>query len=208
MLPDQFLRRSAVLAAITLAVTTLGCTSRADRAADTAADSGASPETARASAPAVGEDPAVPTAWVVRPDGIGPVRTGMTLAELSSVLGEQVRAAYADFEGCDYVRASRFPGGLALMVLNDTVARVDVDGDSIRTAEGARVGDSEERILTLYKGRVEVQPHKYTGPTGHYLVVSVPGDSLHRIIFETDGTRVTEYRAGRLPAVEFVEGCA
>lgn len=58
----------------------------------------------------------------------------------------------------------------------------------------------------MYPGRVEVQPHKYTGPEGHYLSVSVPSDTLLRIIFETDGRVVTRYRAGRRPAVEYVEG--
>ena len=33
-------------------------------------------------------------------------------------------------------------------------------------------------------------------------------DSAYRLIFETDGQRVTEYRAGLLPAVEWVEGCS
>jgi hypothetical protein len=30
---------------------------------------------------------------------------------------------------------------------------------------------------------------------------------MFRIVFETDGQRVTRFRAGRLPAVQYVEGC-
>jgi hypothetical protein len=29
----------------------------------------------------------------------------------------------------------------------------------------------------------------------------------NRIVFETDGKKVVKYRSGRLPAVEYVEGC-
>ena len=41
----------------------------------------------------------------------------------------------------------------------------------------------------------------------HYLKPSDPA-LPYRLVFETDGERVTRYRAGRLPEVEWVEGCA
>jgi hypothetical protein len=145
---------------------------------------------------------------VVRPESYGPVRFGQPIGVVSSALGERLQAAYSDFESCDYVSARGLPAGTALMVIKDTVMRVDVDSGGIPTAEGARVGDSEKSVLDLYAGRVSVQPHKYTGPVGHYLVVRAPGDSMYALIFETDGKRVTNYRAGRRPAVELVEGCA
>jgi hypothetical protein len=146
--------------------------------------------------------------WAVRPDGIGSVRVGMPMEQLRTALGEQVRASYADFESCDHVRSAALPAGVLLMIVNDSVARVEIDSAGVRTAEGAQVGDTEARVLDIYRGRVSVEPHKYTGPEGHYLVVTPPGDTLHRIIFETDGRQVTRYRVGPRPAVELVEGCA
>jgi hypothetical protein len=94
------------------------------------------------------------------------------------------------------------------MMDNSKVARVDVrETSSIRTAEGAGIGDTEEQIKTLYPGQFTVQPHKYTD--GHYLVIK-PNGSLanERIIFETDGKKVLQFRSGRTPAVEYVEGCS
>ena len=88
------------------------------------------------------------------------------------------------------------------------MARVDVTKPGVRTREGAQVGDPEAAVLKLYEGRVAVTPHKYSGPQGHYLTVTTPGDSLHRIVFETDGATVQNYRVGRLPEVEWVEGCS
>jgi hypothetical protein len=45
-------------------------------------------------------------------------------------------------------------------------------------------------------------------PAGHYLVITQPGDTVDQIIFETDGKRVLNFHAGRLPAVAYVEGCS
>jgi hypothetical protein len=89
------------------------------------------------------------------------------------------------------------------------IGRVDVDTSAIATAEGARVGDTESRILNLYERRVAVTPHKYV-EDGHYLTVTPadPADSAYRIVFETKDGRVTRYRAGVLPSVRYIEGCS
>jgi len=95
-----------------------------------------------------------------------------------------------------------------LMVVNDTIVRVEVDSLPVATTWGDRVGDSESAVLQRHAGHVQVQPHKYTGPKGHYLIVTTPDDTLHRLVFETDGQRVTTYRAGLRPYVDWVEGCS
>ena len=147
--------------------------------------------------------------WVARADGIGPIRAGMSLAEVSAALGEPVQVEYADFENCDYATPGALPDGVSLMIISDTVERVDViEPSEVRTAAGAGIGDLESSVVATYGSAATVQPHKYTGPEGHYVVVAPPGDSQHRIIFETDGDMVTLYRVGRMPAVEYVEGCA
>lgn len=148
------------------------------------------------------------TPLAVSPAGVGPVRTGWSLAQLNEAVGEQLKPAYDVNPECDYVDPVALPPGIALMVERDTIVRIDVDTTGIPTAEGAMVGDTEARILELYQGRVEVQPHKYTGPAGHYMVVKWPADSMRLLIFETDGERVLNYRAGIRPAVEYIEGCA
>lgn len=143
--------------------------------------------------------------WVVRPDGIGPLQVGTPLASASRALGEQL---IVHEPGCDHVNPGTMPEGILLMVIDDTIARVEVDSAGIPTVEGAQVGDSESRVLELYGARARIEPHKYTYPDGHYVVVTPPGDTLHRIIFETFKGRVTTYRAGRVPAVQLVEGCS
>lgn len=145
-----------------------------------------------------------PPDWTVRVDRIGALRAGMPLADASRLLGEALAVRQ---RGCDHVTSTRLPPGVRLMVVRDTVVRIEVDSAGVRTADSAQVGDSESRVLELYGPRARIEPHKYTYPAGHYLVIAPPGDTLHRLIFETLDGRVTTYRAGRLPSVAWVEGC-
>jgi hypothetical protein len=144
--------------------------------------------------------------WSISHRGIGPLRVGATVAEARSAFG----AAFSPdsvAKGCHHVGVSGSPGRVLAMVVDGRVARVETQDSAVATDRGGRVGDSEARIDSLYSGRVTVEPHKYVN--GHYLIVApeTAGDSS-RIIFETDGARVTRLRAGLLPAVGWVEGCS
>jgi len=156
--------------------------------------------------PAPPPAPAPETAWTVSAAGYGPIRIGWTVAELNAALTENVRPAYQVSDECDYVHPARLPGRVNLMVVKDTVVRVDVDTTGVLTDKGAGVGDSEQRISELY-GPVTVQFHKYRAG-GRNLIVTDPADSMLRIIFETDSGKVVRYRAGRRPPVDYVEGCS
>jgi len=132
----------------------------------------------------------------------------MTIAEASAVLqGALTTAPGIDTTGCAYLVWQGGPPGVRVMIDGGTVACVDVDSAGVATEVGARIGDSEERIQSLYAGRLTVSPHKYS--SGHYLTMTPANaaDSGYRIIFETDSGRVIRYRAGRRPQVEFVERC-
>ena len=144
--------------------------------------------------------------WRVSATGIGPVRIGMTLDEANEVLGGQLTPPEQLEPACDYVQPKNLPADVAFMIVEDRVVRVDVRDSTVLTEAGARVGDSEARIQSLYPGNVSVEPHKYVDQ-GHYLVVPAQGDTLHELLFETDGRTVREYRAGRRPEVGWVEGC-
>lgn len=146
--------------------------------------------------------------WVITPRGLGPLRVGMTRAEAEAAVGGSLAidgdSAWTD---CGYTPSDHLPAGVHVMVESGTIARIDVDSGSIATEAGARIGDSEERIRRLYAGRVATTPQKYTD--GHYLTVTpaTAADTVFRIVFESDSGRVKAYRAGRLPAVEYVERC-
>jgi len=138
--------------------------------------------------------------------GIGPLRAGMTLSEASAALGGALGAPSADTAGCRYVQWPGGPPGVRVMVEGGRIARVDVDSAGVRTATGVGIGDTEEQVQRQYGGRAAVSPQKYG--EGHYLTVTPnPSDTSYAIVFETSGGKVTRYRAGRRPQVEYVEGC-
>jgi len=151
--------------------------------------------------------PGTPTAdMLVTEYGIGPIRAGMTAEEVRRAMGGGFAEPRGGSSECGYAVMPKAPPGLAVMLENGKVARVEVRRGSIPTAAGAKIGDTEAKINSLYAGRVVTTPHKYT-PDGHYLTVTPTDKSANRIVFETDGKAVTEYRSGALPAVEYVERC-
>jgi hypothetical protein len=89
--------------------------------------------------------------WVVREDGVGPVKIGMSLSQLNAVL--HARFALPDNkedQGCFYVNPARH-AHLAFMIENGRLVRIDVDGAGIATGEGIAVGDAEERVRRMGK---------------------------------------------------------
>jgi hypothetical protein len=148
---------------------------------------------------------------VLRMDGIGALQVGMTVSEAGAALRDSLVVTYDLFDHeCDYVATSSLPPHIWLMVVGDTVVRIDVgDSSTVVTEEGAGIGTSESRLLGMYAGRVRVEPHPYSGPEWHYVIVDrAVGDTTHALVFETDGQRVTRFRGGLRPAVEWIEGCA
>jgi hypothetical protein len=182
--------------AIVIALGGTGCTTRTED----------KPVVAMSSSPA-----AVPRDtldWTVDFHGFGPIRIGQSMTALDALVpGLKSERTVADAE-CGYATTHTLPRGIFLMFEKGVLARVEVRDGKTTTSEGAGVGSSEAQIQSLYGSQMHTSPHKYIA--GHYLTV-IPADrkdSAFRIVFETDGSRVTRYRAGRLPAVEYVEGCA
>jgi hypothetical protein len=145
-------------------------------------------------------------------NGIGPVRVGMTVSEATKAAGTKLvslNGAPISNSGCFYVKPQGAPRGVEMMLQDGRIARVDiVKNSSITTVSGAKIGNTEAQIKSLYPGQIQVTPHKYV-QGGHYLTF-IPkdrADKNYRIVFETDGKRVTEFRSGKLPQVEYVERC-
>jgi hypothetical protein len=152
------------------------------------------------------------TSWTVTERGYGPVRAGMTLAEARSALGDTMSIPAPGDSICDHVTPAFAKGAapsMLFMIEQGRIARVEVRDATIATAAGATVGDPRSRIETLYRGRVRVEPHKYTD--GKYLIVPLGtgADSLYRLVFETDDKgKVISFRSGLYPQVQWVEGCS
>ena len=209
------MKSSISLAALTL-IALAACTTDKAPSADSGAVAGANAtEDARKAVIPPGEKevpppppPAEPAEsagkWQVTAAGIGGVRAGMSLEEANVILDNALTIP-AKLEECDYVQL-KSPKNVAFMVEKGEISRVEIrPGSTITTVAGAKNGDSEDRIKSLYPG-IEIKPHKYTD--GHYLEFTPKNGGNNRIVFETDGKKVLRYQSGRLPAVEYVEGCS
>lgn len=145
--------------------------------------------------------------WIVRKNSVGPVRFGISLAQLNTTIHEKfVLPEDKDERECFYVE----PKGhkqVGFMIEHGRVARVDVTGPGVETAEGIQVGDTEKRALQVYGGKLKVEPHAYTGPEGHYLT-AYSDDGKYGIRFETDGKRIDGFYAGLAGAISYIEGCS
>jgi len=142
-------------------------------------------------------------------EGLGQIQIGMNLTDAVNMglLNENPTMNTQ----CDFVFpavGAGIPDGVSVMVVKGKIARIDVDTGSVTTEDGAKIGDTEDHIKSIYGDEVKVEPHKYI-ESGHYMTVA--GDSASAgkaLVFETDGKRVTMFRGGRLPEVKWVEGCS
>jgi hypothetical protein len=141
-------------------------------------------------------------------DGLGQLQVGMTLVEAVNMGLVNERPDIKP--KCDFVFpavGAGIPFGVNVMVVKGKIARIDVDTGTVTTEDGVKIGDTEDKVKSVYGDELQIQPHKYI-EGGHYMTVK--GDSASAgkaIVFETDGKRVTMFRAGRIPEVQWVEGC-
>jgi hypothetical protein len=139
------------------------------------------------------------------------VHFGMTLAEARAAFPEALESFASDPTDTDPESLNCFmvfpkdrAKDLTFMLVDGKVARVDILLPGIATEDGSRVGSSQADILARYGDRAKVFPGKYDDTKRDIVVDTMPG---HQFIFESDGSKVLNYRAGLLPPVGYIEGC-
>ena len=148
--------------------------------------------------------------WTLYLNHAGPVKIGMTVEEARKAIGDpsaKLESPGDSADSCGYLSSKKLPDGVGLMFVERRLARIDVTKRGIRTASGAQVGDSEDSILKLYSGHIHIDQHHYID--GHYVryIPTSAADRSYELLFETDGKKVLEFRAGQKEAVGYVEGC-
>ena len=187
-------------------------------AACTATDHDASPAaTDHDETPTVAADPGEgtePSAELLTPDGWGPLRIGMSRAEVVVAAGEDANpnaVGGPDPESCDEFRPREAPDGILVMIEDSVLTRISVSRNpDIATPAGIRVGDSTSAVLAAYGARAHVGPHKYWQAPAKYITVWRPASAeAHRrgILYEIDPDDVVVHMRAGGPSIEYVEGC-
>jgi hypothetical protein len=202
-------KRIALLAALAFAA----CTPASNEPAATAR-----PETP---APVDEAPPTVASADVLAAEGWGPLKIGMTLAEVTAALGPDSNpnsVGGSDPESCDQFRPERAPEGVLVMIQKGKLTRISlVELSAIKTDRGLGIGDTADAIKAAYGDQAKATPHKYQDKPAEYITWWTGGprtepyvedETARGIVYEIDGTgKAGAIHAGD-PSIQYVEGCA
>lgn len=144
--------------------------------------------------------------------GYGDVKFGIAAAEMEKAWGGELKTLGKDANPSCYFMTPKWtktPAEFNFMIGDGKFARYGTDSAKYAAPGGGKVGMSKAEIGKLYTG-IEAQPHKYTD--GEYLRIKDPAGGNAALVFETDGkndaAKVTEWRVGVPPQVDYIEGCS
>jgi hypothetical protein len=180
-----------------------------------------SPEPADAPAgPAAPTSPMEPGAPVSAADkltaeGFGPLRIGMTRAEVEAALGPDANPEAVggpDPASCDMFRPERAPEGLLVMVENGVLTSVWLSRNTaVETDRALNVGDPAAEVKRVYGAAAEVTPHKYVEAPAEYITVWSTSDhqspAARGLKYEVGRDGRVQTIAGGGPSIQYVEGC-
>ena len=168
-----------------------------------------------ASAPAAPGTP-VSAADKLTAQGYGPLRIGMTRAEVEAALGpddDPEAVGGPDPASCDMFRPERAPEGLLVMVENGVLTSVWLSRNTaIETDRALNIGDAAAEVKRVYGAAAEVMPHKYAPPPAEYVTVWSTTDhrsaAARGLTYEIGQDGRVQSIAGGGPSIQYVEGCA
>ena len=145
--------------------------------------------------------------WCLSMGGLGPIRAGMKVEEVLPLADWPGLPRRPESAECWYMRYQGGPSDFSLMIIDDRVVRIEIQGKStLRTISGAQIGTTEAELRKMYGARLDVQPHKYDEHGQTITLKSSRGDYGMR--FETSRGKVTAMQAGPWEHLNYVEGCS
>ncbi|WP_291834696.1 hypothetical protein [Brevundimonas sp.] len=175
----------------------------------------AAPPAEPAPAPAP-EVPAPAPSNVLTANGFGPLRIGMTTAEIEAALGADSNpnaVGGADPASCDMFHPARAPEGLLVMTNGGALASVWLTrASTVTTDRGFKIGDEAAAVKAAYGASAVVVPHKYEAAPAEYITVWATADhagpAARGVKYEIGQDGKVKSIAGGGPSIEYVEGCS
>jgi len=158
----------------------------------------------------------VSAAMKLTAQGYGPLRIGMTMAEIEAAMGpdsDPNAVGGPDPASCDMFRPARAPEGLMVMVENGVLTSVWVSRNTeVETDRALNVGDPAAEVKRVYGDAAVVTPHKYVPTPAEYITVWTTSDrqgpNARGLTYEIGSDGRVESIAGGGPSIQYVEGCA
>lgn len=147
---------------------------------------------------------------VVTLRALGPVTLGMTVEEAAVASGLTLSQDFGrtSTDNCYYVTAGAGLPGVAFMVVDGAVVRVEINAPSvIATRSGVRIGTSEASVREVYSNNIQQANEAVSEGQALAFVPNDEADADYRIYFAIDGGEVSSYRLGIRPAVDNLLGC-
>ena len=143
--------------------------------------------------------------------GYGDMKLGSTVDEAKTAwAGELQESIPADGSTCHYLtpkwasKSSEF----GFMMEDGKFVRYDVGTDKETAPGGGKVGMVVEQLMLQYGASLQSAPDKYV-EGGKVFTITAPDGGPAKLVIQVDGVgRVTAWRVGLPPQVDYVEGCS
>jgi hypothetical protein len=141
---------------------------------------------------------------VLTMDGFGPLRIGMTRAQVEAKGGRISPDEMHDAEHPESCWQGSVEGmpGITAMFEDNQLVRVSLDTPDFATRSGARTGMTVAQAQAIYGGRLRAASFQ----DGEWLLMFAT-DRRRALVMATDGAKVIQISAGEANAAQAVEGC-
>ncbi|AYG95911.1 hypothetical protein D8I30_12555 [Brevundimonas naejangsanensis] len=170
------------------------------------------------SAPPIESAPGVPVSAAdkLTAQGFGPLKIGMSRAEVEAAMGPDSRpdaVGGPDPAACTLFHPRDAPAGVMAMVEGGVLTSVWLDPPAAaETNRALNIGDAAAEVRRVYGDQVQAMPHKYEAAPAEYLFVwTTPdhaGPAARGLKYEIGRDGRVVRIAGGGPSIQYVEGCA
>ena len=151
---------------------------------------------------------AAPPKWQLTDTGLGPVRIGMTQAQVAKALNSELTGEAIEDEKVCVEKSARSLPAVLFMFLDQRLSRVSIaKGSGITTRGGIGIGSTAAAVRKAFGRGLQAETNEYEDKPAEYLTYwTVPGKRGYR--FETSTNRKVYVIHAGTSSINYIEGCA